>query len=51
VKTTIERLKDKLNRHEIIIDKDEVFDLLDAVACEQCCTKSSGGNGSCPPPK
>jgi hypothetical protein len=28
-----------------------VFDLLEAVACEQCCTQSSGGNGSCPPPK
>jgi hypothetical protein len=34
----------------IAIDDEQVFDLL-AVACEQCCTSSKGGNGSCPPPK
>jgi hypothetical protein len=30
---------------------DEVFDLILSAACNQCCDKSEGGNGTCPPPK
>ncbi|HET8774277.1 MAG TPA: hypothetical protein VFP80_10815 [Thermoanaerobaculia bacterium] len=48
---TIEILRDRMTAEGISVDVDRVFDLLDAVACEQCCTKSDGGNGSCPPPK
>jgi hypothetical protein len=51
MKTTIELLRDQMKTRGITIDTDRVFDLLLAVACEQCCTKSDGGNGSCPPPK
>lgn len=46
----IELLKEEMAKKGIAIDDDQVFDLL-AIACEQCCTDSKGGNGSCPPPK
>ena len=50
MKTTIDRLREEIRKSGIAIDHDQVFELL-AVACEQCCTQSDGGNGSCPPPK
>lgn len=31
--------------------EDDVFQLLLAEACSQCCQDHSGGNGTCPPPK
>jgi hypothetical protein len=51
MKTTVELLRDEMSKRGIAIEMGQVFDLLEAVACEQCCTQSSGGNGSCPPPK
>lgn len=51
MKTTIELLRETMATKGIAIDAERVFDLLEVVACEQCCTKSDGGNGSCPPPK
>ena len=51
MKTTIERLRAEVEARDVNIDTNRVFDLFAVEACSQCCTSSSGGNGSCPPPK
>lgn len=48
---TIERLRSVLASKSVAVDAHDVFELLEVESCTQCCTKSDGGNASCPPPK
>jgi hypothetical protein len=48
---TIEQLRTRIESRRMTLDASDLFALLAAEACSQCCTNSDGGNGSCPPPK
>jgi hypothetical protein len=43
-------LKDEATKRGLAMAAGE-FELILSAACNQCCDKSEGGNGSCPPPK
>jgi hypothetical protein len=42
-------LKAESERKGVRIPQDDVFALLGAEACTQCCQDSGGGNKQCPP--
>jgi hypothetical protein len=46
----IAALKDEAGKRGLGMADGE-FELILSAACNQCCDKSEGGNGSCPPPK
>jgi hypothetical protein len=43
-------LKGEAQKRNVVM-ADDAFDLIYITACNACCDKSEGGNGTCPPVK
>lgn len=45
----VDELREASQRRDVRIEQSDVFAMLEAESCTQCCKESGGGNKECPP--